>query len=63
MGDNAKRNPSVRQTQKENPSYNRSRGRDSGDIGTTSQDKGGRERNVGHGKAEEHSKVPKGNRG
>ena len=40
-------------------SFNRSRGRSSGPSDNSS----GRERNVGHSKAEEHSRVSKGNRG
>jgi hypothetical protein len=59
MGDNAKSNPSVRRDQKENSSINTSRGRSGGDVGSPSQDRGGRERNVGHGNAEEHSRVAK----
>lgn len=40
-------------------SFNRSRGRDSGPSDNSS----GRERNTGHSKAEEHSRVSKGHRG
>ena len=47
-------------------SYQRSRGRRSGEAPTasgSSSAQGGRERNTGHGNAEEHSRVAKGNQG
>lgn len=40
-------------------SFNRAKGR----SGPPKDNAGGRERNVGHEKGEEHSRVPKGNRG
>lgn len=42
-------------------SFQRSKGRRDGSGPKSNAD--GRERNVGHGKAEEHSRVTKGNRG
>ena len=42
-------------------SFQQSRGRRGGSA--PKDNSGGREKNVGHGKAEEHSRSPKGNRG
>lgn len=44
-------------------SYQRSRGRDADVKPSESSNSSGRERNVGHGNAEEHSRTAKGNRG
>lgn len=44
-------------------SFNRAHGRREGEEAKPSQDTANRERNVGHDKGEEHSRVPKGNRG
>ena len=45
------------------PSFQSASGRRGGEGPKPSGAAAGRERNVGHGKAEEHSRVPKGNRG
>ncbi len=47
-------------------SFQSSKGRRDGEApkqSGSSDSQGGRERNVGHGKAEEHSRVSKGNKG
>jgi hypothetical protein len=45
------------------PSFNQSRGRREDEPAKTTQDTTNRERNVGSKQSEEHSRVPKGNRG
>lgn len=47
---------------KENPGFNKSKGRKADDPGKTSQQTKGREKNVGHKKSEEHSLKAKGNK-
>jgi hypothetical protein len=47
----------------DNPQYNKSRGRRSGEAGKSSQQQPGRERNAGHKNSEEHNINAKGNRG
>jgi hypothetical protein len=47
----------------ESEEFNRARGRRDGEAEKPSQEESERERNVGHEKAEEHNRIPKGNRG
>jgi hypothetical protein len=47
----------------EDESFNRAQGRREGESGKSSHEETNRERNVGSKNAEEHSRVPKGNRG
>jgi len=61
MGRNSKNNPNVQKQQKNNPSSNRASGRRSGQPAESKPAQ--RQKNVGHGNSEEHSRTPKGNRG